>query len=86
VLTNGRKINHILLAAVFLFGPGFFFKLAINPIGREFAVVVGIVFLAPEAMFLVQAWRSRLILEPDAIEITSVIPHPPALQPSYLCK
>jgi len=71
VLTNGRKINHILLAAVFLIGSGFFFKLAIDPIGREFALVVGIIFLAPGTMFLLQAWRSRLILERDVIELHS---------------
>jgi hypothetical protein len=69
VLTNGRKINQTLFAAVFLVGAGFFFKLAINPIGREFALVVGIIFLAPGIMFLLEAWRSRLILEREVIEL-----------------
>lgn len=69
VLTNERKIKHALLAAVFLIGAGFFFKRAIDPIGREFALVVGIILLAPGAMLLLQAWRSRLILERDVIEL-----------------
>jgi hypothetical protein len=47
VLTNGRKLNHILLAAVFLIGAGFFFKLAIDPIGRDFALMVGVIALVP---------------------------------------
>lgn len=71
VLTNGRKINRTLLAAVFLIGAGFFFKLAINPIGREFALVVGVISLAPGMMLLLQSWRSRLILEGDVIEVHS---------------
>src|SRR6185437_3872327 len=70
-LTNGRKINYSLLAAVFLIGAGFFFKLAIEPIGREFALVVGVVFLAPGIMLLMQSWRGRLILEGDVIEVHS---------------
>jgi hypothetical protein len=71
VLTKGRKVNHTLLAAVFLIGAGFFFKLAINPIGREFGLVVGLILLAPGAILLLQAWHSRLILEQDVIELHS---------------
>jgi len=70
-LKNGRKIHHILLAAVFLVGAGFFFKLAIDPIGREFALVVGVIALAPGMMLLLQAWRCRLILDGDDIEVQS---------------
>jgi hypothetical protein len=71
VLTNGRRLNHILLAAVFLIGAGFFFKLAIDPIGRDFALVVGVIALIPGTMLLLQAWRCRLILEGDVIELHS---------------
>ncbi|HZC43812.1 MAG TPA: hypothetical protein VE195_06525, partial [Acidobacteriaceae bacterium] len=72
-LTNGRKINYSLLAAVFLIVAGFFFKLAIDPIGREFALVVGVVFLAPGIMLLLQSWRARVILEGDVIEVQSAL-------------
>ena len=70
-LTNGRRFNYSLLAAVFLIGAGYFFKLAINPIGREFALVVGVIFLAPGVILLLQAWRCRLILQDDTIEVYS---------------
>ncbi len=70
-LTNGRRLNHVLLAAVFLIGAGFFFKLAIDPIGRDFALVVGVIALVPGTMLLLKAWRCRLILEGDAIELHS---------------
>ena len=71
MLTNGRKLHHILLAAVFLIGAGFFFKLTIDPIGRDFALAVGIIFLVPGTMLLLQAWRCRLTLDGDAIEVHS---------------
>lgn len=70
-LTNGRKLNYFLLAAFFLIVAGCFFKLAIDPIGREFALVVGFASLAPGIMLLLQSWRGRLILEGDVVEVQS---------------
>ncbi|HVC47861.1 MAG TPA: hypothetical protein VND90_11490 [Terracidiphilus sp.] len=70
-LTNGRKLHHILLAAVFLIGAGFFFKLAIDPIGRDFALVVGVISLVPGMMLVLQSLRCRLILDGDVIELHS---------------
>ena len=70
-LTTGRKLNYAVLALALLIGAGFFFKLAIDPVGRVFALVVGVIFLAPGIMLLVQSWRSRLVLEGDVIELHS---------------
>ena len=70
-LTNGRRLTFSVYAAMCLIGAGFFFKLAINPIGREFALVVGAVFLTPGIILLLQAWRSRLILSGETVELQS---------------
>lgn len=70
-LTTGRKLNQTVLAAAFLVGAGFFFKLALNPIGREFALAVGLLSLILGLMIIVQAWSSRLILDGDRIEVRS---------------
>jgi hypothetical protein len=34
-LTTGRKVGQSVLAGIFFVGAGFFFKGAINPIGRD---------------------------------------------------
>ena len=72
-LTSGRKIGQTLLGSVLLTCAAFFFKLAADPIGREFALAVGCLFLAPGILLLLQSWRSRLILERDAIELHSAL-------------
>jgi hypothetical protein len=71
VLTNGRKLIFILLAAVILIGAGFFFKFAINPIDRDFGLVTGVIALVPGIILLLHAWRCRLILDGDIIELHS---------------
>lgn len=70
-LTKGRKLHHLLFAAGFFMGSGFFFKLAIGPDGDEFAVAVGIILLGPATLLLLQALRCRLILEGDTVELRS---------------
>lgn len=62
-LTAFQKLLYLAIAAVFLVGAGFFFKLAIDPIGRGFALVVGFVALIPGLILVSLAMRSRLILD-----------------------
>lgn len=71
-LTNGRKISLTLLAAVLLVFAALLFKMAVDyPRGREFPLLLGIIFLIPGIWVLLQAWRSRLVLEHDTIELHS---------------
>lgn len=71
-LTNGRKIILTLLAAVFLGFAAIFFKMAVDyPRGREFPLALGVIFLTPGILVLLQTWRSRLVLEHDTIELHS---------------
>ena len=60
-----------MLAGVFFVGAGFFFKLAINPIGRDFPLVIGGISLILGLAVIVQAWTSCLILDGDRIEVCS---------------
>jgi hypothetical protein len=70
-LTTGRKISQSVFAGVFFVGAGFFFKLAINPIGRDFALAIGGISLILGLALILQAWTSRLILDGDRIEVRS---------------
>lgn len=72
LLTTSRKIEQSLLAAVILGGAGFFLRLAVNPIGREFALVVGGILLIPGLLLIAQTWTSRLILDGERIEVRSI--------------
>ena len=60
-----------LLAGVFVVGAGFFLKLAIDPIGRDFVLAVGEISLILGLMIIVQVWTARLILDGDQIEVRS---------------
>src|ERR1700679_2544731 len=70
-LTTGRKISQGVYAGVFLVGAGFFLKLAVNPIGRDFVLVIGGILLILGLMLVAQVWTSRLILDEDRIEVRS---------------
>lgn len=70
-LTAGRKISQGVLAGVFFVGAGFFLKLAVNPIGRDFVLAIGGISLILGLMLVAQAWTSRLILDGDRIEVRS---------------
>ena len=70
-LTALRRVYYSLFGALFFVGAGFFFKLAIEHIGREFNLAVGFILLIPGALLLAQMWRSRLIIEGDVIELHS---------------
>jgi len=70
-LTTGRKVGQSVFAGVFLVGAGFFFKLAVNPIGRDFALAIGGISLILGLALILQAWTSRLILNGDRIEVCS---------------
>jgi hypothetical protein len=70
-LTTGRKVSQSVFAGVFFVGAGFFFKLAINPIGRDFALAIGGISLILGLALILQAWTSRLILDGDRIEVRS---------------
>lgn len=72
-LTGSRKVTHLIYAAMFLIGAGFFFRLAIDPVGREFPLVVGVLFLVPGLIMVSLAVRSRLILDGDDIELRSAL-------------
>lgn len=72
-LKGSQKFSYLALASIFIFGAGFFFKLAINPIGRDFVLIVGGIFLIPGLILLSLAFRSRLILDGDRIELRSAI-------------
>jgi hypothetical protein len=70
-LTTGRKVSQSVFAGVFFVGAGFFFKLAINPIGRDFALAIDGISLILGLALILQAWTSRLILDGDRIEVRS---------------
>jgi hypothetical protein len=70
-LTTGRKMSQNALAGVFFVGAGFFFRGAINPIGRDFALAIGGISLILGFALVLQAWTSSLILEGDRIEVRS---------------
>lgn len=70
-LTTSRKIGQGLLAGVFFVGAGFFFKLAVNPIDRDFALAIGGISLILGLILVAQAWTARLILDGDRIEVRS---------------
>src|SRR4051812_5182008 len=72
-LTRLKKLSHLALACVFLAGSGFFFKLAIDPIGREFPLVIGFLALIPGLILVSLALRSRLTLDGDRIELRSAL-------------
>ena len=71
-LTTSRKIGQSVLAAVFLAGAGFFLRLAVNPIGRDFVLAIGGTSLILGLILIAQAWTSRLILDGDRIEVRSI--------------
>lgn len=69
-LTNRRKIALTLIGAGLLVCAGFFFKIAVDySTEREISLGGGVIFLTPAIFFLLQPWRSRLILEHDVIEL-----------------
>ena len=70
-LTTGRKISQGVYAGVFFVGAGFFLKLAVNPIGRDFVLAIGGISLTLGLMLIVKAWTARLILDGDRIEVRS---------------
>ncbi len=70
-LSTFGRLRYLGLAAILLIGSGFFFKLAVHPIGREFALVVGILFLIPGLILVTTSFRSRLILDVNYIELRS---------------
>jgi hypothetical protein len=68
-----QKFQYLALAAVFLVGTGFFLKLAADPIGRDFVLVVGLAFLIPGLALISLALRSRLTLDESRIEVRSAL-------------
>lgn len=70
-LTGGRKIGQTVFGVVFVIFAAFSFEKAADPLGREFALPVAVLFLAPAIVNLLQTWRSRLVLENDVIELHS---------------
>lgn len=71
-LATSRKVSQSVYAGLFFIGAGFFLKLAINPIGRDFAMAIGGISLILGLVIVLQAWTSRLILDGDQIEVRSV--------------
>ena len=72
-LQTSQKLVYLTGAAAFIVGAGFFFKLAIDPIGRDFVLAVGLVFLLLGFIVVSLAMRSRLILEGSRIELRSAL-------------
>lgn len=70
-LTTGRRITQSLFAGVFFVGAGFFLKLAMDPVGRDFVLVVGGISLILGLMIIAQVWTAKLILDGDRIEVGS---------------
>ena len=70
-LSTFGRLRYLGLAAIFLIWSGFFFKAAVHPVGREFVLVVGILFLIPGIILVTISFRSRLILDGNQIEIRS---------------
>ena len=70
-LTTGRKVGQSVYAGVLFVGAGFFFKLAVDPVGRDFALAIGGISLILGLALILQAWTSRLILDGDRIEARS---------------
>lgn len=60
-----------MLAGAFVVCAGFFLKLAVNPIGRDFVLAVGGISLILGLVLIAHAWSSRLILDGDRIEVRS---------------
>jgi Bacterial PH domain len=71
LLARGRKIGQSVYAGVFFVGAGFFLKLAVDPIGRDFVLAIGGLSLILGLVIVLQAWTSRLILDGDRIEVRS---------------
>ena len=71
-LTTSRRVAKSVLAAVFLAGAGFFLRLAVNPIGRDFVLVVGGTSLILGLALIAQVWTSRLVLDGDRIAVRSI--------------
>ena len=71
-LTTSRRVGQSVLAAVFLAGAGFFLRLAVNPIGRDFVLVVGGTSLILGLALIAQVWTSRLVLDGDRIAVRSI--------------
>ena len=71
-MTFSKKLFYWMDATTFLIASGASFKLAINPIGRHFALVIGILFLGPSLYLFGLPLRSRLILDGSRIEVRHV--------------
>ena len=73
-LNSSQKLQYLVLAALCLFGAGFFFKLAIDdPIAADFALVVSVIALVPGIILVSLALRSRLILDGNRIQLRSAL-------------
>jgi hypothetical protein len=72
-LKTSQRLVYLAYASVFIVGAGFFFKLAIDPIGRDFALLVGLVSLTLGSTIVSLAMRSQLILEGSRIELRSAL-------------
>lgn len=64
-----QKILLFLVSTLFFAGSGFFFILAINPVGREFSLFMGAVFLLPNFYLIPMALRSRIVINGCRIEV-----------------
>lgn len=72
-LTSLQRFLYLALATICFVGAGFFFKLAADPVGRDFAVIVGFIFVVPGVIVFLLALRSRLILDGSRIEVRSAL-------------
>ena len=68
-LTIWRMITHLVWAALFLAMAAFFLRQSVNPYGGDFSLVIGSALMMPFLLFIVLAFRSRLILQGDRIEV-----------------
>src|SRR6185503_8667437 len=72
-LTTFHKSAHLVFAVGLIVAAGSFFYLAENPIGRDFALIVGISLLISGFTLALSTFRSRLIIDGNRIEVRSAL-------------
>lgn len=68
-----QQFIYLALAAMLSLCAGFSFKLATDPVGRDFVLLAGFALLIAALILTLQALRSRLLIEESRIEVRSAL-------------